>query len=77
MLADIVWTPQARDDLLDIWVSIGRHDPAAAERMIDRILHHVELLHDNPLMGMLRPDIRRDLRILVETPYVILYRANM
>ena len=29
----LLWTPQARKDLLDIYVTIGFDNPSAAERM--------------------------------------------
>lgn len=33
MKPDVLWTPQAQEDLLDIYVTIGFDNPSAAERM--------------------------------------------
>jgi plasmid stabilization system protein ParE len=33
MRTSVLWTPQAREDLLDIYVTIGFDNPSAAERM--------------------------------------------
>jgi len=37
MVADLVWRPQAREDLLEIYVYIGRENPAAAEALYTAI----------------------------------------
>jgi toxin ParE1/3/4 len=75
MAVDLVWSPQARDDLIEIYVTIGVERPDAAERYFDRIEEKVRLLQDQPRLGVRRPDIRRSARMLVEAPYVILYET--
>lgn len=69
-------TNQARDDLLDIYVLIGLDQPAAAERYFDRIEAKIALLMSQPRMGVRRPDVRAAMRMLVEAPYLILYRTE-
>jgi toxin ParE1/3/4 len=76
MAIKLVWSNQAREDLLDIYVLIGVEDPAAAERYFDRIEVKIEILESQPRIGVRRPDIRAGMRILVEAPYVILYRIE-
>lgn len=76
MAIKLVWSNQAREDLLDIYVLIGLEDPAAAERYFDRIDAKIEILQSQPRIGVRRPDIRAGMRILVEAPYVILYRIE-
>jgi toxin ParE1/3/4 len=73
---EVTWTSEAREDLLRVYVLIGLEQPAAAERYYDRIEAKARLLADQPRMGVRRPEIRRDVRILIETPYVILYRTE-
>ncbi|KQP86232.1 plasmid stabilization protein [Methylobacterium sp. Leaf119] len=73
--AEVVWSRLARTDLLDIYVSIGSHDPAAAERLYDRIEERARQLALQPRMGPRRPEIRPSTRILVETPFLILYET--
>ncbi|AXK79679.1 type II toxin-antitoxin system RelE/ParE family toxin [Pseudolabrys taiwanensis] len=76
MAPRLYWTNQAREDLLDIYVLIGLEQPAAAERYFDRIEARAALLVSQPRMGVRRPDIRQAMRMLVEAPYLILYRTE-
>jgi toxin ParE1/3/4 len=73
MSVELVWSNQARDDLLDIYVMIGLEQPVAAERYLDRIEAKASLLKSQPRMGVRRPDIRPSVRMLIEAPYVLLY----
>ncbi len=72
----VEWTRQARQDLLDIYVLIGIEQPAAAERYFNRIEAKVMLLAEHPRLGMTRPEMRSNLRVLVEEPYLIFYRTE-
>jgi toxin ParE1/3/4 len=76
MLTELVWSNQARTDLLDIYVRIGLEQPAAAERYFDRIEAKAELLRLQPRMGIRRSDLRPSMRMLVEAPYLLLYRTD-
>jgi toxin ParE1/3/4 len=33
MVARLIWSPEARKDLLEIYIAIGLDNPAAAERL--------------------------------------------
>jgi toxin ParE1/3/4 len=72
---DLVWLPRAEEDLLDIYVAIGRHNPAAAEKTYASIEAHIRHLADHPRLGPRRPDIHPSMRILVDRPYVVLYET--
>jgi toxin ParE1/3/4 len=76
MPTELVWSNQARADLLEIYVMIGLEQPAAAERYFDRIEEKTRLLKSQPRMGVRRSDIRPSMRMLIETPYLILYRTD-
>lgn len=76
MPTELVWSNQARTDLLDIYVMIGLEQPAAAERYFDRIEAKAELLRSQPRMGVRRSDLRPSMRMLVEVPYLLLYRTD-
>lgn len=67
-------TAQARADLLAIWLDVAADDPAAADRLFDRLGARVRILKTCAKAGRLRPDIAPDARVLVERPYLILYR---
>ena len=76
MPTKLIWSNQARIDLMDIYVLIGLEQPAAAERYFDRIEQKAQLLQSQPRMGVRRPDVRPGLRMLVEIPYLLLYRTD-
>jgi toxin ParE1/3/4 len=72
----LIWSNLARADLLEIYTLIGLEQPAAAERYFDRIEAKVSLLKSQPRMGVRRPDIRGSMRMLIEAPYLLLYRTE-
>ena len=76
MPVELIWSNQARNDLLEIYVMIGLEQPTAAERYFDRIEAKAELLKSQPRMGVRRSDIRPSMRMLVEAPYLLLYRTD-
>ena len=76
MPVDLVWTRQAREDLIEIYTYIGLENPSAAERIFDAIQAKVELLVEYPRIGVRRPDIRPSTRMLIEGPYLILYETH-
>lgn len=76
MPVDLVWTPQAREDLIEIYTYIGLDNPSAAERIFDAVEAKAELLVDYPRRGVRRPDIRPSTRMLIEGPYLILYETH-
>lgn len=62
----------ARSDPL--WLLIHESNPAAANRFLQRIEARIEILRRFPEAGQRRRDIAPDARVLVEPPYLILYR---
>jgi toxin ParE1/3/4 len=75
-VTELVWVRQARDGLLDIYVTVGRDNPDGAERIYDAIEARVISLARYPCLGRRRPDIRVGARLLVQRPYLILYRTD-
>jgi toxin ParE1/3/4 len=73
---DLVWTPQAKEDLIEIYTYIGLDNPSAAERVFNAVQTKTESLAIYPLLGVRRPDIRRSTRILIEGAYLILYETH-
>ena len=76
MPVDLFWTPQAREDLIEIYTYIGLDSPSAAERIFDAVQSKAQMLIDYPRLGARRPDIRPSTRLLVEGPYLILYETR-
>jgi toxin ParE1/3/4 len=74
---NIIWSPEAIQDLISLRAYIAEDSPAGARRIVARILHDVEhLLPDNPQMG--RPGRVPGTRELVipQTPYIVPYRVQ-
>lgn len=70
----IVRTPAAEEDLINIWILVALDNPAAADRLLDRIGERIALLADFPEAGVAREDIAEGLRMLTVGSYVVLYR---
>lgn len=67
-------TGHASADLDDIWLHVALDNPAAADRLIDRIVARCQDLADHPRLGPSRPEIAPEARILVVGDYLALYR---
>jgi addiction module RelE/StbE family toxin len=72
----IVWSPQARDNLREIYLYIAEDNPYAARSVQERIKERVVALQDNPAIG--RPGRVPGTRELIVsgTPYLIPYRIR-
>ena len=70
------WTVPALRDLEQIGDYIARDNPAAANRVISRILDQADILMGYPHLG--RPGRVRETRELVatDTPYILPYRVR-
>jgi toxin ParE1/3/4 len=74
---NIIWSPEAIQDLISLRAYIAEESPAGARRITLRILHDVEvLLADHPEMG--RPGRVPGTRELVipRTAYIVPYRMR-
>ena len=67
-------TELARRDLIDIWQTIAADNAGAADRVFARLENRINTLKMFPAMGMARPDIAAEARVLVQSPYLILCR---
>ncbi len=65
---------RARRDLLHIWRYISEDNESAADRFIDLLTQHFELLGKNPHVGRRRDELRSGYRSFPVGQYVILYR---
>lgn len=64
----------AQSDLVDIRLYIAEHDPAAADRQMERFFRRFHLLGRNPEMGEMRLDLGPQLRVFSVGNYVIVFR---
>jgi toxin ParE1/3/4 len=69
----VIWRTEAMEDLEAARNYIAQDNPAAAERLFDRIMTTVDRLQDLPSMG--RPGRVAGTRELVvpRTPYIVAY----
>jgi plasmid stabilization system protein ParE len=71
-------SPQARDDLQDIWVYIASDDPGEADKLELEIYEACELLAKNPRLGHKRSDLT-DQPVLfwqVRGRYLVIYLSE-
>jgi toxin ParE1/3/4 len=73
-MSRILKTSRAELDLVEIGVYIARHNPAAAERLLDRFDEICRMLARQPLIGEIRDELEPELRSFPVGNYVIYYR---
>lgn len=76
MRREILRTPRARLDLVEIWRFIADANEDAADRVLERIKRLLEMLADNPYAGRARPELAPDLRSAITGNYVLYYTAS-
>ena len=75
-MAKLVHTSRAEQDLVHIWFEIAQHDECAADRMIDLIKRHCEILLRFRYGGEACPRLGHDTRWFPAGNYVIIYRPD-
>jgi toxin ParE1/3/4 len=72
----IIWSPEARADLSEIW---DYYSAAASRRTADSIIRRIvdatRMLEDHPFAGRSRDEVRDGLRSLAAAPHVIFYHV--
>jgi plasmid stabilization system protein ParE len=73
-----ILSPQAENDLAEIYAYIARDNSDAAERMLDKLISACDLLTDNPRIGQHRYDLTPlPVRFwLVHPRYFLIYRGE-
>jgi toxin ParE1/3/4 len=66
-------TPDAREDLAEIWLYICQHDVAAADRLLGHLHDAMDTLAANPEAGQKRPDLAEEIRFFPVGNYLIFY----
>lgn len=76
-MRSLLLTPDAHDDLTEIWQNISDHSEDAADRMIAHIFSDLDRLLTFPGIGHTRDDVQvRSYRFWSVRPFVIAYRYS-
>lgn len=70
------FSERAEADIRSIYRTIAHDNPRAADAVFQRILDRIETAAEHPLIGAPRPQFGEEARILVERPYIVLYRPD-
>jgi len=73
-VAEIRHSARTRRDLIEIWLRLSDVNPRAADDLYRGLEARVEILRQFPESGPRRQALGPEARILVEPPYLILYR---
>jgi toxin ParE1/3/4 len=75
-VAELRYRASATRDLRRIFSWLDDRNPPAAESIVTAIGRQIESLRTLPAIGSPRDEIRPGIRVLVEAPYLILYRFD-
>jgi toxin ParE1/3/4 len=71
------WSPQAEEDLLDIWSFVAQESSAeTADKLLREIDHACFALGAWPEYGRVRNEVREGLRSVRVNRYVVFYRVK-
>lgn len=74
MAAQRELSPEAQEDLIEIWSYIAQFSEEAADKIIDAIYQKADLLARSPYLGKERSELHPGLRSFVIEKYVLFYR---
>jgi toxin ParE1/3/4 len=72
----IIVSDEADDDLMQIFSYLNQQSPQATQSILDAIDRCFVNLTSFPLRGSPRPDLGRDVRSAIVSPYLVLYAAR-
>lgn len=72
----LITSPEAEQDLLDIWLYIAEDSPVNADRFLDRLEGKALKLAEFTEIGIDRPELAADLKSFPVDRYVLYYRIN-
>jgi toxin ParE1/3/4 len=72
----LLWTDDALEDMMKIYVYIGVNNPDAAERFYTKLEDRAKSLLVYPRLGVRRRELKSSARLLIEGVYFIFYRTH-
>ncbi len=74
-MPELIVSPEAEQDLLDIWLYIAEDSPVHADRFLDRLEEKALRLAEFIDIGVHRPELAPDLRSFPVDRYTLYYRT--
>jgi plasmid stabilization system protein ParE len=75
-MSELILSPEAEQDLVDIWIYIAEDSPVNADHYVDKLYDKGILLSENPEIGTERPELMDELRSFPIDHYVLFYRQQ-
>ncbi len=69
-------SPQAEQDLVDIWLYIANDSPSNVDHFLDYLNEQAQHLVEFPKSGRLRPELALGLRCFPVERYLLFYREQ-
>ena len=77
MACKIIWSPDARNDLYHIVLTIAADNPDRAEAFAYRLMQQTDKLQEFPEIGRAVPEQRNpNIREIIVAPYRVIYRLK-
>ena len=73
-MTQVIQSPEAEADLIEIWEYIAQYNEEAADKLIDTINQKAILLANSPYMGQVRSELQPSIRSFPVEKYVLFYR---
>lgn len=71
-----LFSPRARNDLLEIWAYLAQYSPETADMWIARILETADVLAAFPYLGRVRAELAGSPRSIAIESFVLFYDAT-
>ena len=75
-MARALFSPRARNDLLDIWAYIATDAPDTAEAWVERIVETADILASFPYLGRIRTELVGSPRSIAIESFVLFYDVH-
>ncbi len=74
-MSELIISPEANQDLLDIWLYIAEDSPINADNFLDKLQLKAINLSEFTEIGIDRPELAKDLKSFPVDRYTLYYRA--
>jgi toxin ParE1/3/4 len=75
-MPELILSPEAEVDLLEIWLYIAEDSPVNADRFLDKLNEKAQKLAEFSDMGVERPELGEGMKCFPVDRYVLFYRST-